>query len=235
MKKYNKISMVILIFAVLFCISTVGTVSAADTENTGPTVTTNLTGGTYNTTQSVSLTSNTILVQPFTTLTTLQIPEIAAKESLTLRSIIIDKTTTLRYAAVDSAGDWGPLYLQNYVIGTGKSVNNTGQSNYTGPQTNITKWKYTLETEVLGSPAIGSDGTVYIGTYNGPDKDGYFYAFNPDGTLKWTYHTYGIVGTPAIGSDGAIYVGAYLGVLYAFNPNGTVKWTFDTYFSDTGI
>jgi outer membrane protein assembly factor BamB len=33
---------------------------------------------------------------------------------------------------------------------------------------------------VYSSPAVGSDGTVYVGS-----QDYYLYAINPGGTLKW--------------------------------------------------
>ncbi|MDN5325305.1 MAG: hypothetical protein PWP02_1024, partial [Thermosipho sp. (in: thermotogales)] len=50
------------------------------------------------------------------------------------------------------------------------------------------------------SPAIGADGTIYVGS-----DDDYLYAINPDGSLKWKI--YGINNSPAIDSDGTIYVG----------------------------
>jgi len=53
-------------------------------------------------------------------------------------------------------------------------------------------------------------------------------ALNPDGTLKWSYDTAGIVrSSPAIGADGTIYFGTYdQPKLYALNPNGTLKWSY---------
>ena len=72
-------------------------------------------------------------------------------------------------------------------------------------------------------PAIGDDGTIYIGG----DTD--FYAINPDGSIKWEYHftsgsyTYT---SPAVGPDGIIYY-CRSNTCYAFNTNGTVKWTFN--------
>lgn len=44
--------------------------------------------------------------------------------------------------------------------------NNTGQSQYRGPQTNTTKWKYIIRSYIESSPAIGKDGTIYIGSYD---------------------------------------------------------------------
>ncbi|MGA1839652.1 MAG: PQQ-binding-like beta-propeller repeat protein [bacterium] len=48
----------------------------------------------------------------------------------------------------------------------------TGQSPYLGVQTNYLKWSYTTGASILSSPAIGSDGTVYVGS-----SDGRLYAF----------------------------------------------------------
>jgi len=79
---------------------------------------------------------------------------------------------------------------------------------------------------VLSSPAIGSDGIIYVGS-----GDGYLYAINPDGTLKWKYRAWGSVdSSPAIGSDGIIYVGSQIGYcgLHAINPDGTLKWKYQT-------
>lgn len=72
------------------------------------------------------------------------------------------------------------------------------------------------------SPAIGSDGTIYIGS-----DDGRLYAINSNGTLKWQYTTgtgnY-IDTSPAISSDGTIYIGSVDNNLYAINLDGTLKW-----------
>ena len=77
---------------------------------------------------------------------------------------------------------------------------------------------------IRSSPAIGSDGTVYVGSY-----DRNLYAINPDGSLKWKYQTGGwVVSSPAIGSDGTIYVGSHDHKLYAINPDGSLKWSYNT-------
>ena len=64
-----------------------------------------------------------------------------------------------------------------------------------------------LKREVLmdSSPAIGSDGTVYVGSY---DKK--LYAINGKSGVKlWEFETGGAVdSSPAIGSDGTVYVGS---------------------------
>ena len=74
------------------------------------------------------------------------------------------------------------------------------------------------------SPAIGADGTIYVGS-----DDNNLYAINPNGTQKWAFPTgMTIVSSPAIGADGTIYVGSYDNNLYAINQDGTQKWTFPT-------
>jgi outer membrane protein assembly factor BamB len=90
------------------------------------------------------------------------------------------------------------------------------------------KWRFTTGDYIVSSPSIGSDGTIYFGSYD--DK---LYAINPDGTEKWNFITGGdIMSSPAISYDGTIYVGSSEPTpssparLYAINPNGTEKWNF---------
>jgi len=94
----------------------------------------------------------------------------------------------------------------------------TGRCPYDTSNNNGTlKWRYQTGSWVHSSPAIASDGTIYVG----PD----LYAINPDGTLKWCYQAGGgITSSPAIASDGTIYVA--IEGLYAINPDGTLKWRY---------
>ena len=86
------------------------------------------------------------------------------------------------------------------------------------------KWKFNTGRDVNSSPAIGLDGTIYVGS-----NDFYLYALNPDVTKKWEFKTGDLVfSSPAIGSDGTIYVGSHDYSLYALNPDGTKKWEFRT-------
>ncbi|MHC4462306.1 MAG: outer membrane protein assembly factor BamB family protein [Planctomycetota bacterium] len=85
-------------------------------------------------------------------------------------------------------------------------------------------WNYQTGGIVYSSPAVGSDGTIYIGS-----ADSFLYALNSDGTLKWRYQTGdNIFSSPAIGSDETIYVGSNDHYLYALNPDGTLKWRYRT-------
>ncbi len=87
------------------------------------------------------------------------------------------------------------------------------------------KWWFATGGRVYSSPAIGSDGTIYVASYDSNS----LYAINPDGSEKWRFtmggHVYNI---PAIGPDGTIYVGSYDNNLHAVNPDGSEKWRFAT-------
>jgi outer membrane protein assembly factor BamB len=73
------------------------------------------------------------------------------------------------------------------------------------------KWKFVTNDFVDSSPAIGADGTVYVGS-----ADNNLYVVNPDGSQKWKFPTGDdVYSSPAVGSDGTIYVGSLDGNLYA--------------------
>ena len=235
MKPQNKIT-ILLILTLILCISAIGSASATDTGNntTGPSVTANLTGGTYNTTQNVALATNDSSATIYYTNDTTD-PRNSTTRITYTTPITINMTTTLRYAAMTPNGEWSILYIQNYQIGNGTVTDNTYQSNYSGPQTNSTKWTYDTGS-AINSPAIGPDGTIYIVTYYPGYTGTYFYALNPDGTLKWTYNPNNpITSPPIVGTGGTIYFGCADGKIYALNPNGTLKWTYTVGKSVTSI
>ncbi|MFO7990990.1 MAG: PQQ-binding-like beta-propeller repeat protein [Thermoplasmata archaeon] len=107
----------------------------------------------------------------------------------------------------------------------GHDLNHTSRSPYDTSHVDGTlRWNFSTGDRVMSSPAIGHNGTIYVGS-----NDGDLYGINPDGTKKWSYHTGDQVrSSPAIGSDGTIYVGCRDGNLYALNANGTEKWSFPT-------
>ncbi len=85
------------------------------------------------------------------------------------------------------------------------------------------KWEYRIGGSIYSSPAIASDGTIYVSSINRK-----VYALNSDGTKKWEFATGGYIdASPAIGSDGTVYVGSHDHKFYAINPDGTEKWHFN--------
>lgn len=106
------------------------------------------------------------------------------------------------------------------------NLRHTGLSPYdTSANSGKMIWNFTTGSNVRSSPAIGSDGTIYVGS--GDDK---VYAINPNGTEKWSFLTGDniVESSPAIGSDGTIYIGSDDDKLYAIYPDGTEKWNFTT-------
>ena len=103
-------------------------------------------------------------------------------------------------------------------------VQHTGRSPYSaGENQGDVKWIFQTMIGIESSAAIGTDGTIYIGS------NGWcILALNPNGTEKWRYTTEDWVRSdPAIAEDGTIYVGCDDHYFYALYPNGTLKWKFD--------
>src|SRR5215207_684334 len=71
--------------------------------------------------------------------------------------------------------------------------------------------------------AVGSDGTIYTGSESS------IKAFNPNGTLKWTFVqnplAFILLG-PNVGPDGNIYAVATEGIgIFSLTPAGVLRWT----------
>jgi len=96
------------------------------------------------------------------------------------------------------------------------------------PPDTLLKWRLQLAAgvglDVYSSPAIGPDGTVYVGS-----PDGALYAVNADGVLKWSYESgRDVESSPAIAADGTIYVGSDDDYLYAINSDGVLEWSYES-------
>ncbi len=86
-----------------------------------------------------------------------------------------------------SIADDGTIYIPS-----------TGNYLYAVHPNGTEKWRF-KGGESVGSAAIASDGTVYIGS-------GRLYALHPNGTLKWSNGFGTSFSSPAISSDGTVYV-----------------------------
>ena len=72
---------------------------------------------------------------------------------------------------------------------------------------------------IYSSPAIGADGTVYVGSTNGC-----LYAFNPNGTTQHVWNLGDkIFASPSVSTGGTIYVGCDNNNFYALNPDGSTQ------------
>lgn len=108
------------------------------------------------------------------------------------------------------------------------------------PQPGDQLWSFQMTDQVTNldrftEPAIGPDGTVYVGHNPSPSAtEGTLYAINPDGTLRWSevvpfsadYWGSGKMRgfrTPAVAPDGNIVFpcGA---ALYSYSPDGERRW-----------
>ncbi|AZK45121.1 PQQ-binding-like beta-propeller repeat protein [Paenibacillus lentus] len=110
------------------------------------------------------------------------------------------------------------------------AFNWTRQSRFMGSPDHDVKWSFEAGDKIYSTPAIGANGTLYVGSY-----DGKLYALNSKtGKLKWTFKTGGaIASSPTIGADGTVYIGSGDGKLYALDPNAAddddrEKWSFAT-------
>ena len=85
-------------------------------------------------------------------------------------------------------------------------------------------WKLHIGAYSDCSPAIGKDGTIYIGNWVRQ-----MWAINPNGTEKWMFRAGSeIHSSPAVADDGTIYFGCRDYKLYCVGPDGKEKWAFPT-------
>jgi outer membrane protein assembly factor BamB len=118
---------------------------------------------------------------------------------------------TVYYIAVDSLGaEEGELTL---------SITDAVWQYATGDRADLSDRRPT----VTNAPTVGPDGTIYASS-----SDGFFYALNPDGTLRWRVATQGNMDSngAALSADGTLYFGTNQGVAYALDASdGSERWT----------
>ena len=83
------------------------------------------------------------------------------------------------------------------------------------------------------TPAISSDGTIYIG-----NAQGVLSAIDPESQeIKWTYQTgsdlnqpdfYGLPSFPIVDREGTVYFGSVDGKMYAVSKEGKLLWEYQT-------
>lgn len=94
------------------------------------------------------------------------------------------------------------------------------------------RWGYSVVGFVDSSPAVGADGTIYVGIrIDTTPTRGRLLALTSAAVKKWEFLAPDWVeSSPAIAADGkTIYFGCWDGNLYAVDLNGKKIWAFDTH------
>jgi outer membrane protein assembly factor BamB len=115
-----------------------------------------------------------------------------------------------------ASSPWPRFQRNNQGTGRGKGSGAVGQI----------KWSFPTGNAIDGSPVIGTDGTIYVGS-----QDTKFYALNgATGALKWVFPTGDqVFCSPALGADGTVYMGSADRKIYALDgATGAKKWEFLT-------
>jgi hypothetical protein len=85
-------------------------------------------------------------------------------------------------------------------------------------------WRFHAGGTLPGPPAIGPDGTAYLGT-----SDGSFIAIGTDGVLRWSVTLEGTIGwSPVVDDSGRVYVATTAQKVHAFFPSGVRGWALRT-------
>ena len=86
------------------------------------------------------------------------------------------------------------------------------------------EWSLKLNAHCDCAPAVGTDGTIYLGT-----RDGEFWAIKADGSLKWIFLAQNeIRSSPAVDLESNVYFGSRDGKCYAVGAAGKKRWEFAT-------
>ena len=85
-------------------------------------------------------------------------------------------------------------------------------------------WSQILHGKVEASPAVGSDGTIFVA-----DFGGFVSAISRHGSIEWSYETPGrvsIVSSPTLDLEDTVYIGSKTKQVLAIRRDGTLKWSY---------
>lgn len=88
------------------------------------------------------------------------------------------------------------------------------------------RWQFTMRRPAPFTPALGKDGTVYVGS----ELDACYALDGVTGQKRWEFRTGGVIcSCPAIGADGTVYVGSRDARLHALDgTTGAMRWQYET-------
>lgn len=89
------------------------------------------------------------------------------------------------------------------------------------------KWQYKSPGYAVSHPAVGSDGTIYVGTSRG------LQAVSPDGKSLWMA-TLNQAGIPVVSGDGTIYLDIQNGLMFGVSKDGQLVWRPQNGFTGFG-
>ncbi|MBC8320268.1 MAG: PQQ-binding-like beta-propeller repeat protein [Bacteroidetes bacterium] len=133
--------------------------------------------------------------------------------------------STNYYGPSDGYVAWGKKnfgeVILSPVIDNGQIYISNGEEFFCYDTNGDVLWSYPIHTSFASTsyPAIGQNGTVYIGC----TEDNLLYAINPDSTLKWTFQTESYPQTPVI-QNNKIYITDWENI-YSINENGNLNWS----------
>lgn len=173
----------------------------------------------------------------------------AGSHTVTITITYADGTTESSDMTIEVVGFAWDRYDTpgSYQKSNGVVFSHDGQTFYAASSTNpfylyavdvatgVTKWTYNIAYTVYGEgPMVGPDGTIYVGTENGP-----LFAVTSSGEEKWqkSFSDGEVVrAAPAITSDGTLYVVTTAGTLYALNgATGSEKWNAKQSGTPSGV
>jgi len=119
----------------------------------------------------------------------------------------------------------------------GYDLRSTSRSPNAGPSTGAVAWTTQTKapTNRVADISIDSDGTIYAGAHdeeNNSSDDFHLYAFNPDGSIKWTYDAMvpdadeqADILSVTIGDNKRLYATSNSDHLHAISTDGSREWT----------
>lgn len=118
--------------------------------------------------------------------------------------------------ATDDEADTGLVLAKDGTI-----VFAAGRRVYGVTPQGFVKWRFAAKRKVYTSPAVSSDGRVFVGS-----QDHHAYALTPQGGPLWSVDLGADVdGAPVLGDDGAVYVGTDGDEVLRLDPgDGRVVW-----------
>jgi outer membrane protein assembly factor BamB len=81
------------------------------------------------------------------------------------------------------------------------------------------KWQFAAAGPITAALALADDGTLYAAS-----QDGFLYALDASGNLKWKFNSGPMKASPAIGADGTIYVSNEEQRIFAIDRTGAQQW-----------